>query len=72
MKVSEYTKKIVTLNDNEREAVETIAKIVDDFADQNLCQNIQHCDSCPLIMFCPFTEQAKDFEETLNDIANLN
>lgn len=71
MKVSEYTKKIVTLNDKEREAVEKITEIIKEFADQDLCNNIG-CYNCPFTMFCPFfTEQAKDFEETLNDIANM-
>lgn len=62
---------IITLSETEREAVQTLNKIVTEFADKRLCKGM-FCFSCPLAMFCPFTQCAKDFEKTLNDIANLD
>lgn len=70
MNVSEYTKRIVTLNDEERKTVEKITEIIDKFVDQGLCENMKCC-YCPLAILCSFANSAKDFEETLSDIANM-
>ena len=59
----------ITLNKEEQEAVEKVNRIVEDFVDKNLCDKMSCC-SCPLHVFCPRTD-ADDFEEILNDIANL-
>lgn len=61
---------IVTLNKTEREAVKTLAKVVTEFADKKLCGDMD-CFACPFAMFCLSTDQVKNFEETLNDLANL-
>lgn len=60
----------ITLNNDEQEAVRKVAIIVEEFADQNLCNNIGCC-NCPLAIFCPLTDCIHGFEETLNDIANI-
>lgn len=62
---------IITLNKTEREAVRTLEKVVTEFADKKLC-NGMCCFACPFAIFCPFIDQAQDFEKTLNNIANLN
>lgn len=63
-------KPIIILNETEREAVQTLNKVVAEFADKRLCKGV-FCCGCPLAMFCPFTDCADEFEETLNDIANM-
>lgn len=61
----------ITLNNDEQETIRKVAVIVKEFADQNLCNNID-CYGCPLAMFCLFaTNNTNGFEETLNDIANM-
>lgn len=60
----------ITLNNDEQEAIRKVTVIVKEFADQNLCDNI-NCYGCPLAMFCLFTDDTNNFEETLNDIANM-
>lgn len=60
----------ITLNDDEQETVRKFTVIIQEFANQDLCDNIG-CYNCPFAMFCPFTDCAKSFEETLNDIANM-
>lgn len=60
----------ITLNNDEQEAIRKVIVIVKEFADQNLC-NDTNCYGCPLAMFCPFEGNENGFEETLNDIANM-
>lgn len=60
----------ITLNKEENEAVQKVASIVQEFAVQDLCKN-NSCYHCSLAMFCPLTDCAESFEETLNDIANM-
>ena len=60
----------ITLNKEEQEAVRKVNAIIADFVDKNLCDKMSCC-SCPLGAFCPSTSCIGDFEETLNDIANM-
>ena len=60
----------ITLNKEEQEAVAKVNAIVAEFVDNNLCDNMS-CRSCPLDVFCPCTSCTDNFEETLNDIANM-
>ena len=60
----------ITLNKEEQEAVEKVNIIVEKFVDKNLCDKMSCC-SCPLHVFCPRTDSTDNFEETLNDIANM-
>ena len=60
----------ITLNKEEQEAVAKVNAIVTRFADKKLCDKMS-CSKCPLAMFCLFTNYADSFEETLNDIANM-
>lgn len=62
----------ITLHDDECEAIRKVCTIVTEFADKKLCDGIEDCSDCPLTMFCLLTDQEKDFEEVLNDIANFN
>lgn len=59
----------ITLNNEEREAVRKVGTIVEEFAD-NMCEEMK-CEDCPLAIFCPYTNCADSFEETLNNIANM-
>lgn len=60
----------ITLNKEEQEAVEKVNRIVEKFVDRNLCDKMP-CGKCPLNVFCPSTDCTNFFEETLNDIANM-
>lgn len=60
----------ITLNKEEQEAVRKVNAIVAEFFDKNLCDKVS-CYSCPLDAFCPCTSCIKNFEEILNDIANM-
>lgn len=60
----------INLDKEERQAVESVYAIVSEFADKNLCDNMA-CYDCPLAMFCEIADNAKDFETTLKDIANM-
>lgn len=60
----------ITLNEEEQRAVTKVNAIVARFADERLCDKIS-CNFCPLAMFCSLTDYADSFEETLNDIANM-
>ena len=60
----------ITLNKEEREAVAKVNTIVAEFVDKNLCDKMS-CKECPLGVFCPCTSCTDNFEETLNDIANM-
>ena len=60
----------ITLSEEEQKALAKVNAIVMEFADKNLCDKIP-CSECPLAMFCSFPANASDFEETLNDIANM-
>ena len=60
----------ITLNKEEQEAVRKVNAIVAEFVDKNLCDKMSCC-SCPLGAFCPCTSCTDNFEETLNDIANM-
>ena len=64
-----YNIKII-LSDEEQKAVAKVKAIVREFADKNLCDKIP-CSECPLALFCSFPANASNFEETLNDIANM-
>lgn len=59
----------ITLSKEEQEAVRKVNAIVEEFVDEKLCDKMSCC-SCPLHVFCPRTD-SDDFEETLNDIANM-
>ena len=61
----------ITLNKEEQEAVRKVNAIVEEFADNKLCGDLD-CLDCPLTMLCQLTDQEKDFEGVLNDIANFN
>ena len=61
----------ITLNKEEQEAVRKVYAIVAEFANKDLCDKISSCSECPLVVFCPITANASDFEATLNDIANM-
>ena len=61
----------ITLNKEEQEAVEKVNAIVAEFANKDLCNKISSCSECPLAVFCPITDCTDNFEETLNDIANM-
>ena len=60
----------ITLNKEEQEAVAKVNAIVAEFVDENLCDKMSCC-SCPLGVFCPCTSCTDSFEETLNNIANM-
>ena len=60
----------ITLNKEEQEAVRKVNIIVEKFVDKNLCDKMP-CSECPLGVFCPCTSCTDNFEETLNDIANM-
>ena len=60
----------ITLNKEEQEAVRKVYAIVAEFVDKNLCDKMP-CSECPLDVFCPCTSCTDNFEETLNDIANM-
>ena len=60
----------ITLSKEEREAVANVGAIVARFVNKNLCDKMPCC-SCPLEVFCPYTNCTNNFEETLNDIANM-
>ena len=60
----------ITLNKEEQEAVDKVNRIVEKFADKNLCDTMS-CRSCPLAVFCPYADCTETFEATLNDIANM-
>lgn len=60
----------ITLNKEEQEAVRKVNAIVAEFVDKNLCDQIS-CSECPLAVFCPYADCTETFEETLNDIANM-
>lgn len=60
----------ITLSKEEREAVAKVNAIVAEFVDKTLCYKMSCC-SCPLSVFCPCTSSTNNFEETLNDIANM-
>ena len=59
----------ITLSKEEREAVAKVNAIIAEFVNENLCDKMSCC-SCPLHVFCPRTD-SDDFEEILNDIANM-
>lgn len=59
----------ITLSKEEREAVAKVNAVIAEFVNENLCDKMSCC-SCPLHVFCPRTD-ADDFEEILNDIANI-
>ena len=60
----------ITLNKEEQEAVRKVNAIVAEFVDKNLCKQIP-CYNCPFAIFCSIPENTNNFEETLNDIANM-
>lgn len=60
----------ITLNEEERQAVANVGVIVAKFVNKNLCDKMP-CSECPLEVFCPCTNCTDNFEETLNDIANM-
>lgn len=66
-----YTNIQIDLNKEEREAVAKVSAIVADFCNEDLCEKISSCDTCPLAIFCSLANNTKDFETTLNDIANM-
>lgn len=68
MKVNKDIK--ITLNVEEEEAVRKVCQIITEFADKNFCDKMS-CHNCPFAILCPLTDYAKGFEETLNDIANM-
>ena len=61
----------ITLNKEEQEAVRKVYAIVAEFANKDLCDKIPSCSECPLAVFCPNTDCIEDFEETLDNIANM-
>ena len=61
----------ITLNKEEQEAVRKVYAIVAEFANKDLCDKISSCSECSLAVFCPYADCIGDFEETLNDIANM-
>ena len=61
----------ITLNKEEQEAVRKVYAIVAEFANKDLCNKIPCCNKCPLAVFCPITDCIEDFEETLDNIANM-
>ena len=61
----------ITLNKEEQEAVRKVYAIVAEFANKDLCDKISSCSECPLAVFCPITDCIEDFEETLENIANM-
>lgn len=62
----------ITLNDEECKAVQKITEIVNSFYREELCDKMP-CRECPLAMFCSNSSYCSiiTFEETLNDIANM-
>lgn len=60
----------IILNKEEQEAVRKVNVIVEEFVDTNLCDKMP-CSECPLGAFCPCTSCTNNFEEILNDIANM-
>ena len=60
----------IILNKEEQETVRKVNTIVAEFVNKNLCDKMSCC-SCPLRVFCPRTSCTDNFEETLNDIANM-
>lgn len=60
----------ITLNGEEQEAVSKVNAVIAEFVNKNLCDKMP-CSECPLIVFCPTMDRIGDFEETLNDIANM-
>lgn len=60
----------ITLNNEEHDSIQGVARIVKTFAEKNLC-DLMSCYHCPLAIFCPLTDCVGDFEKTLNSIANM-
>lgn len=60
----------IILSEEEQKAVEKVNAVVAEFANKNLCDKMSCC-SCPLDIFCRYTGSTNNFEETLNDIANM-
>lgn len=59
----------ITLSTEEQKAVAKVNAVIAEFVNKNLCDKMSCC-SCPLHAFCPRTD-SDDFEEILNDIANM-
>lgn len=60
----------ITLSAEEQKAVAKVNAVIAEFVNKNLCDKMSCC-SCPLHVFCPRTDSTDNFEETLNDIANM-